>query len=212
MVEMMSKVPFEVNPGDVIAFSGNGIDSKIIRWFTQSLYSHIIIVLDTQRPNPNSEDTEFKDVLIAESTTYTTVPNFNGQQCIQGVQVHWLSHWLDIYKTYGRAWWFPLKQQLSPEGITQMQSWLWHLYEHQVPFSCPKSVGAWMARERYHHNYDALKQQGLSTDSLSFFCSELVTQALQVAGAIDPKLNPAAQTPKDVMNLTCFQDPQPIQL
>lgn len=189
----------QISPGDVIAFSGNGLDSQIIRWFTRSPYSHVVIVLDTEYPNKQGED-----VLIAESTTYTTVPDFKQQKCFKGVQVHWLSHWLDSYKSCGRAWWFPLQQKLSQEKMTQMQSWLWHLYESQTPFACRKSVSAWLTQNKYFKTEPLEKHP---KTSVGLFCSELVTEALQIGGIIDAKLNPATHTPKDLMNLDCFQEP-----
>ncbi|NER52945.1 MAG: hypothetical protein F6J92_41175, partial [Symploca sp. SIO1A3] len=140
----------------------------------------------------------------AESTIYTIVPDFKEQECFKGVQVHWLSHWLATYKVCGRAWWFPLQQKPSHDKIFQMQSWLWHLYASHTPFACRKSVGAWLARNKY---FKAQTKEQSSKTSAGLFCAELVAEALQVAGIIDSTLNPAAQTPKDLMNLTCFQKP-----
>ena len=197
----MQTILSHVSPGDVIAFSGQGIDSKIVRWCTRSPYSHVIVVLDTKKSNKQSND----HILIAESTTYTSVPNFNQQKCIKGVQVHWLSQWLDAYKACGKAWWFPLKQKLSPDSITTMQTWLWHHYHRQTPFACHKSVVAGLTRHKY---FNPEKQKELVNSSSGFFCSELVTKALQKANIIDCKINPAAQTPKNLMNLDCFQEPK----
>ena len=191
----------QARPGDVIAFAGKGLDAKIIQWFTLSPYSHVGIVLDT-----NSAETLQEDILIAESTTYTTVPNFNQQECVEGVQVHWLSHWIDVYKDCGRAWLFPLQEKPSPDRIAQMQAWLWHLYRSQTPFSCRKSVTAWFPQNQYIN--EEKKKKLPPKESVGLFCSELVTEALQIAGIIDPALNSATQTPKDVMNLGCFGTPK----
>lgn len=197
----MQTILSQLSPGDVIAFSGNGLDSKIIRWFTQSPYSHVIVVLDRETTHKSSDD----NILIAESTTYRTVPNFNEQECIKGVQVHRLSHWLDAYQTCGKAWWFPLKHKLSQDNMTQMQSWLWEHYHNQASFACYKSVVAGLTRNKY---FDPEKNQKLTKSATEFFCSELVTEALQVAGIIDYKINPASQTPKDLMSFDCFQEPK----
>jgi len=188
-----------ISPGDVIAFSGNGLDAKIIQWFTRSPYSHVAIVLETEYLNQQCQD-----ILIAESTSYTALLDFKGQKRLMGVQVHWLSHWLDAYKACGRAWWFPLKSKLSYDRISEMQSWLWELYDSHTPFAVGKSIVSWLARNKYSNVETNLKS---SNTSPSFFCSEFVTKALQVAGIIDPKLNPATQTPKDLMNIECFQEP-----
>lgn len=189
-----------ISPGDVIAFSGNGLDAKIIRWFTGSPYSHVAIVLETEYLNKQCED-----ILIAESTNYTTLPDFQEKKRLKGVQVHWLSHWLDAYKACGRAWWFPLQQKLSYDKITQMQSWLWHLNDGHTPFAIRKSVGAWLAQNKY---FDAQTNIKSSNTSAGFFCSEFVAKALQIAGIIDLKLNPATQTPGDLMSIPCFQEPK----
>ncbi|NES05210.1 MAG: hypothetical protein F6K22_21740 [Okeania sp. SIO2F4] len=188
-----------ISPGDVIAFSGNGLDAKIIRSFTRSPYSHVAIVLETECLNKQCQD-----ILIAESTAYTVLPDFKEQKRLKGVQVHWLSHWLDIYKTCGQAWWFPLNKKLSYDRIAQMQSWLWHLNDRHTPYAFCKSIGSWLAQNKY---FNAETKGKSPNASAGFFCSELVAEALQIAGTIDPKLNPAAHTPKDLMNIECFQEP-----
>ena len=98
MSNKINKILSHISPGDVIAFSGNGLDAKIIRWFTRSPYSHVAIVLETECLNKQCQD-----ILIAESTAYTVLPDFKEQKRLKGVQVHWLSNWLDIYKTCGQA-------------------------------------------------------------------------------------------------------------
>ncbi|MDJ0553773.1 MAG: hypothetical protein QNJ68_04890 [Microcoleaceae cyanobacterium MO_207.B10] len=199
MSNKINKILSHISPGDVIAFSGNGLDAKIIQWFTRSPYSHVAIVLDTECLNKQGED-----ILIAESTTYTGLLDFKGQKRLKGVQVHCLSQWLNAYKACGRVWWFPLKQKLSSDKIAQMQSWLWHLYDSYTPFAVGKSIGSWLAQNKY---FDAETNIKSSKTSAGFFCSELVAAALQIAGMIDPRLNPAAHTPKDLMNIECFQEP-----
>ncbi len=188
-----------ISPGDVIAFSGNGLDAKIIRSFTRSPYSHVAIVLETECLNKQCQD-----ILIAESTAYTVLPDFKEQKRLKGVQVHWLSHWLDIYKTCGQAWWFPLNKKLSYDRIAQMQSWLWRLNNTRTPYAFCKSIGSWLAQNKY---FNAETKGKSPNASAGFFCSELVAEALQIAGTIDPKLNPAAHTPKDLMNIECFKEP-----
>ncbi|NEP80219.1 MAG: hypothetical protein F6K17_11670 [Okeania sp. SIO3C4] len=199
MNNKMNGIFSHISPGDVIAFSGNGLDAKIIQWFTRSPYSHVAIVLETEYQNKQRED-----ILIAESTAYTVLLDFKEQKRLKGVQVHWLSHWLDIYKTCGQAWWFPLQKKLSYNRITQMQSWLWDLNHNHTPYAFYKSVGAWLAQNKYFDGETNIKS---SKTSASFFCSELVAKALQIAGTIDLKLNPATQTPGDLMSIPCFQEP-----
>ncbi|NEP27947.1 hypothetical protein, partial [Moorena sp. SIO3I6] len=104
-----SLYPFK--PGDLITFSGLKIDAALIRYFTGSDYSHTAIVLDSDlEANGNAK------VAIAESTSYTSLPDFRNQKCKPGVQIHYLENWLNAYRNYGQAWWVPLAKPLSSEG------------------------------------------------------------------------------------------------
>ena len=186
-----------IKPGDVIAFSGNGLDAKIIQWFTGSPYSHTVIVLETERLNQQN-----RDILIAESTTYTTLRDFQSQQCSRGFQIHWLSHWIDSYRSCGEVWWVPLRQTLSSDRASQMQSWLWQLNNRSVPFAFLKSMQSGLAKNKFFHPEIDLSSSNMAK---SLFCSELVVRALQIAGVLDTRLNPAVQTPGDLMSFSCFQ-------
>ncbi|NEO19600.1 MULTISPECIES: hypothetical protein [unclassified Moorena] len=185
--------PFK--PGDLITFSGLKIDAALIRYFTGSDYSHTAIVLDSDlEANGNGK------VAIAESTSYTSLPDFRNQKCKPGVQIHYLENWLNAYRNYGQAWWVPLAKPLSSEGIDKMQNWLWNLHERQVRYSCWKSIGAWLKVNRYLVPSDSQNIQRI-------FCSELVTQALQIAGSIDESVLACQQTPKEAVTFGCFEAP-----
>ncbi|NER87301.1 hypothetical protein [Moorena sp. SIO3A2] len=188
-----SLYPFK--PGDLITFSGLKIDAALIRWFTGSDYSHTVIVLDT-----DLEGNGTAKVAIAESTSYTSLPDFRNQKCKPGVQIHYLENWLNAYRNYGRAWWVPLAKPLSSEGIDKMQNWLWNLHERQVRYSCWKSIGAWLKVNRYLVPSDSQNIQRI-------FCSELVTQALQIAGSIDSSILACQQTPQEAVTFGCFEAP-----
>ncbi len=70
--------------------------------------------------------------------------------------------------------------------------------------SCPndffQAVGAGL---------DILDNVGLSNqpDFEALFCSELFTRALRIAQLVDPAINPSEQTPADVMQFSCLQEP-----
>lgn len=185
--------PFK--PGDLINFSGLKIDAALVRSFTRSDYSHTAIVMDTHlegKENPN--------VAIAESTTYTNLPDFKNRKCKPGIQIHDLENWLNAYRSYGQAWWIPLKKPLNSEGIDKMQNWLWNLHDRQIPYSCTKSIGAWLKVNRYLVHSDSQNIQRI-------FCSELATLALQIAGAVDSSVLACEQTPQKVSTLPCFEAP-----
>ncbi|MDJ0615731.1 MAG: hypothetical protein QNJ63_03120 [Calothrix sp. MO_192.B10] len=190
---LYSIYPFK--PGDLIIFSGQKLDATLIKWFTKSDYSHVAIILDIhQETNGNT------NVIIIESTSYTDLPDLKEQKCQPGIQIHHLGNWLNAYKSYGKAWCIPLKEALSSESIHRMQNWLWNLHHRQVSYSCWKSIGAWLKINRYLVNSDHQSIKRL-------FCSELVTQALQIAGAIDNSILACQQTPHEVTTFPCFKSP-----
>lgn len=182
-------------PGDLIVFSGLKIDATLVRLFTGSSYSHTTIVLDN-----NLEGHPEQKVAIAESTSYANLPDFRNQKCKPGVQIHYLDIWLNAYRSYGNAWWVPLAKPLSSQGMEKMQTWLWDLHDRQVRYSCWKSIGAWLKINRHLIDVDGQNLQQM-------FCSELVTQALQVAGVVDKSIIPCEQTPQEAVNLSCFDAP-----
>lgn len=96
----------ELRPGDVIAFSGRGWVSKVIKLFTRSKVSHVGIVL---------EISEQGRVMVMESTT------LGGKK---GVQVNRLSQRVSQYK--GEMWWLPLNSVVK-ESMDMAAFWhfLW---------------------------------------------------------------------------------------
>lgn len=182
-------------PGDLIVFSGLKIDATLVRLFTGSSYSHTTIVLDN-----NLKGHPEQKVAIAESSSYSSLPDFRNRKCKPGVQIHYLETWLNAYRSYGKAWWVPLNKPLSSQARSNMQRWLWDLHERQVRYSCWKSIGAWLKVNRYLIDSDEQNIQQI-------FCSELVTQALQVAGVVDKSIISCEQTPQEAVTLSCFDAP-----
>lgn len=52
----INRIFSDISPGDVIAFWDNGLDAKIIQWFTRSPYIHVAIVLENKYLNPQCQD------------------------------------------------------------------------------------------------------------------------------------------------------------
>ncbi|RMG10831.1 MAG: hypothetical protein D6728_09905 [Cyanobacteria bacterium J055] len=202
MREPSSLEPYEryrpqIKTGDVIAFSGNEGLSKLIRWATGSMFSHVGIVL-----NSNLSGELGGSVLIVESTVETRVRDATNSDVIKGVQLHWLSKRILMYD--GGVWWVPLKQPLQPDGLAKMQSWLRQTNNQRVRYDYVQVMGAGL---------DMFEGLGISNrTSLSMlFCSELVTKALQTAGVVDSALNPSEQTPNDVVEFSCFDAGLPLK-
>ncbi len=176
--------------GDVIAFSGNGRVSKIIKWKTKSPYSHVGIVLDTNMQGMG------KAVLMMESTALCHIPDVLSGKIMNGVQMHFLSRRLETYD--GSAWWLPLKELLPPYAVFNLQSWLREKRLEHVPYDKMQVLGAGM------DFFDWIPGLANEKDFSSLFCSELVTKALQIAGVVNDNINPSEQTPADVVAMGCF--------
>ena len=185
----------QIKTGDVIAFSGTSGFSGFIKLFTNSKYSHVGIVIKS--------DTEmFGDtIFLVESTTELGKSNYDGQQVIKGVQTHFLSQRLAMYQ--GGAWILPLKEPLSTEGSQKMVKWLRNSYAKAVPYDSVQIFGAGLEAIE-----NALGLQN-KPDYTRLFCSELVTKALLLGGALDieDNINPSSQTPAEVTRFKCFSQP-----
>lgn len=176
--------------GDLIVYSGYSIADKLIQWKTGSPYSHVAIVCDV-----NDSLRSFDRVLIIEASTSTQLNNFNGQAAVRGAQVHSLTEWIDAYKDQGEIWWLPLSTKLSTDEQARMQAWLSDIFDQQVQYSNLKTLLLGL------NLTFGLNLQ--SPDKSCFFCSELVTRALQIAGVVNSFIDPTQQTPKDVANFSC---------
>jgi hypothetical protein len=177
--------------GDIITTAGLDLPSDVVKLATQSPYVHVAIVhsVDPQAPPQQA-------ILIAESHIDIRLPSVGTGKRILGVQLQWLYD--RLAQNPGNAWWTPLKTPLTDDQIAKLQVWLQTLESQQVPYDFKQAIGLGIA----HNN---------QPDDSAFFCSELVTRALQIAGAIDPALNPALQSPGDVMQFPCFNAPIQIQ-
>lgn len=180
----------QMKTGDIMAFSGKSHFSQLIKWATRSDYSHVGILLKVNLGGGFGES-----ILLAESTLLTDLPNFDQQRAIRGVQMQWLSKRLEMYN--GSVSWLSLKKPLEPKNQTNMEAWLRQTYNKKTPYDHTQILGA---------SLDIFDQFNLENkeDLSTIFCSELVTKALQIAGVIDPTLNPSEMTPQDVLHFDCF--------
>jgi hypothetical protein len=177
--------------GDVIAFSGRGRISKIIKWKTKSPYSHVGVVMDTQIQGGIG-----KAVLMMESTALCPHADDLSGEFVNGVQLHFLSKRLEHYD--GQAWWLPLRELLPHYAAFNMQMWLREERVKRVPYDAIGAIGAGADL------LDWIPGVQNDPDFSSLFCSELVTKALQIAGVVNDNINPSEQTPADVSLFPCF--------
>jgi len=162
-----------ITAGDMIAFSGKGGLSEIIKTLTRSGVSHVAAVL---RTGVNGDER----IQIIEST------QMNG---FTGVSVNFLSQRLNNYN--GEAWWFPLSD-VKRATFDAKVYYDWLLKQEGKPYDYCQAIKAAM---------DALNDFGGLTyakeDFDKFLCSELMAGALEVSHAID-HLNASEVLPIDL--------------
>jgi hypothetical protein len=181
-----------VKPGDVFAFSGNGLPSKVVKIATQSQYVHVaIVVWVDQRAAQNNA------ILLAESHIDLSLPSVGTGDRRLGVQFQWLDDRLQ-HKP-GPIWWLPLRDTLDSGNISKMQQWLQLTEAEKRPYDFKQAIGIGLTAL----GWDKLNQ----ADDNALFCSELVTRSLQIAGVLDSELNAATCTPANVIDFPCFHPP-----
>jgi hypothetical protein len=183
----------QIKVGDVITFSGTDFPSEVVKIATQSIYVHVAIVHSVD-PQALPETA----ILIAESHIDRSLPSVGTGKRALGVQFQWLFSRLAQHP--GQAWWTPLKNPLPLEGMAKLQVWLQTIESQEIPYDFIQAIGAGIPQ------VELIKLRN-APDFSALFCSELVTRALQIAGAIDETLNPSEQTTADVMQFPCFKQP-----
>lgn len=178
-----------MKPGDVIAFSGKGNFSEIIKWATRASVSHVGVILQSKLLIEGQPQQGYFNQII-ESTS------LNG---FSGVSISRLSDRLATYD--GEMWWLPLGDAVrSRLDLQKFYDFLIH-QEHKE-YDMPQAVKSAL---------DALDKAplvgGLTynvEDFSRFFCSELVAAGLEAGSAIR-SLNSAEVTPIDLCMFNIYQ-------
>ncbi len=186
-----SELRSQINPGDVIVFSGKDLPSHVVKIATQSDYVHVAIVLSVE---DDREDGNC--ILLAESHIDKSLPSVGTGACVQGAQIQWLEERLKTCQDPVR--WAKLHPELNPAETVKLQSWLWEIEQAQVGYDYLQAIGAGM---------------GIcsNTDFSALFCSELVTRGLQIVGRVFPTINASTTTPAAVMAFPCLMPPIEIE-
>lgn len=176
--------------GDVIAFSGKGDFSEIIKWATRSNVSHVGVILQSQLLIDNQVQEGMFNQII-ESTT------LNG---FSGVTISRLSDRLDTYD--GEIWWLPIRKDMH-EKMDKKKFYDFLIHQERKEYDMPQAIKSALdaldrvpAVGRATHNRE---------DFSRFFCSELVAAALEVAGAIK-SINASEVTPIDLCSFALYED------
>lgn len=189
------QVRARMKPGDIIAFSGKGHFSEIIRWQTRSGISHVGIIFESKVLFPGGPQPG-RVVDVMESVTLHDDPK-TGKR-VAGVQRKRMSHRVEYYD--GEMWWLPLSRKsrdnLDLEAFTDF---LLHCEgkQYDLPQAIRSALDAMdgvsiLKLVTYNHE-----------DFAAFFCSELAAAALEAAGVIG-SINASEVTPIDLCRFNLY--------
>lgn len=180
-------IKHQIAPGDVIAFGGNSLFSRIAKTSTRSVVSHIAIVVDSTQ---TASETPLNVALVE---AYYSKRN-------RGICITTLEERLPQYA--GNVWWLPLSQQAKQQMAQHSHSY--HQFIHQQigkPYDIWQLFGA--AFDLFD-NVPVLHRLTYNRKNTKrWFCSELIAQSLTHAGIIT-HLNPSETTPKDICQFNIF--------
>lgn len=179
--------------GDMIAFSGKGTISNIIKKWTNSDISHVACVV-----------VEDGGIYIYESTTLVDLPDIETGKIIKGMQKHLLSNRLKNYK--GQLYFYPQTLKPSPKAKEAMVAWIKDIHKQEVPYSQIEAIFAGIDPIMLH-------EIGLFTNHADFayiFCSEAVAKVQKIKYIIDypthaiAHCNPSEITPANLCKSNIF--------
>ncbi len=180
-----------MQPGDVVAFGGKGHFSEIIKFATFSSVSHVGVILQTKIPE---DETGRYFNQIIESTS------LNG---FNGVNVSRFSDRLDYE---GEVWWLPLKKEIREASFNQNKffNFLFNQAKDRKPYDTPQAIKS--ALDALDNLPFGIHGPAYNKEDFSkFFCSELVSAGLEIAGAVG-SVNASEVTPIDLCRWNIYED------
>ena len=178
--DVYSGVRSLILPGDVVAFAGNSLISKIVQLATRSVVSHCAIVLEIEIEKPE------RRVMLLEATSLGGYPY---------AQITPLSFHVDHYD--GSLWWLPLSKPVRARfDVSAFEPWA--LSQVGKPYSFLGSVEVVLDDWFDHHPPEE------RDDFARLFCSEATASGLEVGGAIE-KIDASTLSPKDVLALGIYE-------
>ncbi len=168
-----------MSQGDLIAFSGTGVVSALIKAVTLSSISHVGVILKTKVMGSGAIINQ-----IIESTSLG--------DGFAGVQINRMSQRVEQYK--GKIYWYALNDEA---GIKFQADKFFNfmLKQNRKPYD--KIQAAFSA-------FDFAPDT--PEDFSKMFCSELVTAGYEKSGIIK-NINASEQTPADVCNFGIYKAP-----
>lgn len=170
----------ELETGDIVLFSGNYFLSHIVEYFTNSIYSHVGVILK----NPNLGDATFKGIYLLESEREDT-PDPENNRIKKGVQIINLEEKIKKYK--GRIYVRKLhctRDKKFYEKIIQI-----HSAVHNIPYDLHPID--WI---KAYYQLDIGNTQKQNT----YWCSALVSYVYVELGFLDKNLPWTLLSPQDL--------------
>ena len=181
-----------MQPGDVIAFSGKGHFSEIIKLATFSSVSHVGVILQTRAIDDNTD--RFFNQIIESAA----INDFSG------VSVSRFSDRLNHYD--GELWWLPLKKEIRENNFDSDKffDFLFNQARLRKPYDLPQAVKS--AVDALDTLPFGINGPGYNREDFSkFFCSELVAAGLEVAGVVE-NINSSEITPIELCRWSIYED------
>ena len=187
-----NKIRSDILPGDIIAFSGKGAASGIIKWATKSNISHVGIVL---RKSIFQEDYEGEGPLthINELMESTMLEGHDG------VITSLLSTRINKYD--GKIWWLQLNPTFRKKlNLAKYLNWM--VRQKGKKYDLPQAIQSALDATDKIPILSALTYA--QEDFGKFFCSELATAGLEAGGAIK-SINASEVTPADLCRFNIYK-------
>ncbi len=164
-VKRYEDVRDDLNTGDIVLFSGSGVISKTIQYFSRSFWSHIGMVI---------RDAEWDMLLLWESTTLSKVKDVESRGQRQGVAIRPMSDRLRDYPVGKVAF-----RKLEGITITGEMKQALIAFRNEIKGRNYEESKVELMRSAYD-GFLGKNEEDLS----SVFCSELVAEALQRIGVL----------------------------
>ncbi|WP_262691925.1 hypothetical protein [Kordiimonas aestuarii] len=182
----------QMKPGDVIAFSGKGHFSDIIKMVTFSEVSHVGVILQTQIAS-FADGRYFNQIIEA-----ATVRGFSG------VNISRFSERMEEYQ--GAIWWLPIRKDLraDEDAHKTFYNFLFGHAEARTEYDLPQALKS--AADKFDDLPFNMNGPFYNKEDFArFFCSELVAAGLERAGIVDT-VNASEVTPIDLCRWAIYED------
>jgi len=167
----------QMKQGDLIAFSGTGVFSSLIKLATQSQISHVGVILQTK-------------VLECDELINQIIESTSLGDGFAGVQINRMSQRVEQYK--GGIYWYPLNGEARVK-FDAKKFYAFLLKQNRKPYDTIQAA------------FSALDLVPESPEDFSkMFCSELVTAGYE-ASEMMYNINASEQTPEDVCSFGLYK-------